>query len=206
MTGASTTADVLTKAKTTPDVVDMPARHALAIDGVGAPGADAFRRSLQALYGVAYTMKFARKRTDALDFKVAPLEGDWRIDPGARVEDRDSWRWRLRIMVPEDVTAGELQAAVDAATTKKGGKLFGSTEATRVFLEEIPPHRFGRILHVRPYATEPESFATLEHLLDERGLRREPWHTEVYLSDPGRTPPEKIRTALLVQVAAADAQ
>jgi hypothetical protein len=89
---------------------------------------------------------------------------------------------------------------VEAATTKRKGKLEGSEEARRVRLARIAGGRFARILHTGPYATEPESFRKIGALLDGLGLEREPWHIEVYLSDPGRTAPEKLETMLLAKV------
>jgi hypothetical protein len=196
-------AELLTRAKATPDLVELPARRALVIDGAGAPDAVEFERSLQALYGITYTLKFDRKHAGRGDIPISPLEGDWWLDGviGDPSADPTKWRWRLRIMVPNDITPSEVQDAVEKVTTKKGGKLFGSVEATRVLLDRLPRKRYGRILHVGPYATEKESFARLEALLAEHGLRREPWHTEIYLSDPRRTKPEKLRTVLLVRIA-----
>jgi hypothetical protein len=201
MSVAESTA-ALTAARREPDLVAMPARRALVIDGLGAPGDESFRRGLQALFGIAYTIRFARKHDGGGEFPMSPLEADWRVldDGGAEIRDRDRWQWRLRIAVPDDVTAAEVRRAVARATSKKGGALFESPEAKRVTLVRIPPTRYGRILHVGPYAAEPESFDTLQALLDRRGLERDPAHTEVYLSDPGRTAPERLRTVLLVRV------
>ena len=137
-------------------------------------------------------------------FKVGPLEGEWRVDGhdpwSGRLPSPDEWRWCLRMSVPEDVTQGHVSAAVATATTKPGGKLEGSAEARRIELMKLESARYARILHVGSYASEPESFAKIGALLDEEGLKREPWHIEVYLSDPGRTAPEKLKTVLLVKV------
>ena len=70
----------------------------------------------------------------------------------------------------------------------------------RIQLLGIESSRFARILHVGPYATEPESFAKIDAMLSGQGLDREPWHVEVYLSDPSRTAPEKLKTCLLTKV------
>lgn len=195
----------LTGARKAPDVVQVPAWMALAIDGEGAPGDAAFQDGVGALYGVGYMLRFTRKDQGRPVFKVAPLIGEWRAE-GVDLEDTgvpspDTWRWRLMISLPDDVTADDLAAAVEAATTKKGGKVEGAEAPGRLIRVRNEPARWGRILHVGPYATEPESFEKLHGLLEAEGLRREPWHVEVYLSDPGRTAPEKLKTALLVRVA-----
>ena len=119
---------------------------------------------------------------------------------GWEVPAREAWRWRLQMAVPPDLTQREVDEMVESATSKKGGKLEGSEEARRLRVLRIPPARYARLLHVGPYATEPESFDRIDTFLVDQGLRREPWHVEVYLSDPGRTPPEKLKTTLLTRL------
>jgi len=107
---------------------------------------------------------------------------------------------RLRIAVPDDVGEAELAAVIEAAVTRKGGKLEGSEEARRVALERIPAARLARILHLGPYADEPASFARVDQSLRATGLRRARPHVEIDLSDPRRTRPEKLRTILLAEI------
>jgi len=149
-------------------------------------------------------LKFSRKKTVGKDFKVGALVGVWRADVRAhlagQVPPGDSWRWTLQLDVPPDVTDTDVQDTVSAAVAKKGGKLEGSPFPSRVTLVRETARRYGRILHVGPYSDEPTSFNTIESLLKSLGLEREPWHVEVYLSDPGRTAPDKLRTALLAPV------
>jgi hypothetical protein len=193
---------VLLDAATTPDVVEIEARTAVAIDGAGPPDEPGFQRALGALYGVAYGLKFARK-PGGRDFKIGPLEGRWWAEgapEGIWQAPRHTWRWRLRLAVPGDVAEVDVAGVVRAAVAKRGGKLEGSEEARRVVLERIPGARVGRVLHVGPYADEPASFARMEAVLAAAGLRRARPHVEVYLSDPRRTKPEKLRTVLLGEV------
>ncbi len=193
---------VLLDAKITPDVVEVPARAAVTIDGAGPPDDPGFTRAMGALYGVAYGLKFSRKASGR-DFKVGPLEGRWwaeGVREGILLAPRHTWRWRLRIAVPDDVAEADVAAVVRAAVTKKGGKLEGSDEAQRVALERIPVTRVGRILHVGPYANESASFARMEEVLAAAGLRRARPHVEVYLSDPRRTKPERLKTVLLGEI------
>jgi hypothetical protein len=193
---------ILLDATTTPDVVEVPARRVVAIEGAGPPDDPAFQRAIGALYGVAYGLKFTRKAA-ARDFKIGPLEGRWWAE-GAPERDlrapRHTWRWKLRIAVPDDVEEAEVAAVVRAAVAKKGGKLEGSEEARRVSVERIPAMRVGRILHVGPYANESSSFARMEELFTTAGLRRARPHVEIYLSDPRRSKPEKLKTVLLGEI------
>ena len=194
----------LTMGKRKPDLVDVPARTVLSLDGAGAPTDPVFAASIGALFGVAYTLRFTRKAERRPVFKVGPLEGEWRVkghNPSAGgLPSANEWRWCLRMGVPDNVAKGDLAAAKTAVTKKPKGTLEGSPEAQRIELMQLEAARFARILHVGPYATEPESFAKIGALLEENGLKREPWHIEVYLSDPGRTAPEKLKTVLLVKV------
>ena len=184
-----------------PEVVEVPARTVVAIDGAGSPDSAVFGLSVGALYGAAYGLKFARKRTGTT-FQIGPLEGRWWAEgaPAVGRPPPEAWRWRLRLGVPVDVSEGELAEVVRAATTRKGGKLEGSAEAARVRLERIAPAKLGRILHLGPYAEEQRSFANLDVEVDAAGLRPARSHLEVYLSDPRRTAPERLRTVLLREV------
>ena len=193
---------VLLDATIAPEVVKTPARTVLAIDGVGPPDSEAFSRSVGAIYGTAYGLKFSRK-VRGPTFKIGPLEGRWwaeGVPEGVLQAPRETWRWRLRMAVPDDVGEAELSEVVRAATSKKGGKLEGSEEAKRVFVEHIAQATHGRILHVGPYADEPRSFTQLDATLNAAGLRPAKPHLEVYLSDPRRTAHARLRTVLLREV------
>jgi hypothetical protein len=196
----------LLEATTEPEVVLVPARTVLAIDGAGPPDGAAFQRSVGALYGATYGLKFARKKAAAREFKVGPLEGRWWAE-GVPEElegppPREAWRWRLRLAVPDDVRDGEVDEVVRAAVARKGGKLEGSEEARRVRVERIPAASLGRVLHVGPYADEPRSFARIAAAIAAGGHRPARAHLEIYLSDPRRTPAPRLRTVLLRELRA----
>jgi hypothetical protein len=100
---ASPTPEVLLKAQAKADLVEVPARSVLAIEGAGAPEDPAFAAAIGALYGIAYTLKFARKKAGLGDDKVGVLEGEWWSeghDPSILAAPRSSWRWRLRSRSP----------------------------------------------------------------------------------------------------------
>lgn len=184
------------------DIVAVPERRCVAIDGNGSPKDPAFAQAIGALYGTAYTLKFGRKRATKgkQDFKVGPLEGHWAADVPAGttgVPSPEKWRWRLRIGVPADVTRAEIERIKHDVVAKEGGKLHGSLVVPRVFLESIPAQRAGRILHVGPYAKEPASFELIAQALAKSGLVPAPTHIEVYLNDPSRTGADKLKTVLL---------
>ncbi|MBU6423585.1 MAG: GyrI-like domain-containing protein [Chloroflexi bacterium] len=185
------------------DIVGIPARSVIAIDGEGEPGSVRFQSALRAAYGLALSLALRRKRDGRGEFAIGPLEGRWWSDqvlPCSRAPRR-SWRWTLRIAVPRDVTKSELSRAVEAVTTKRGGALERSTEARHARLERLPRQRVGRILHVGPYATESASLAKIRDEIERHGLVCADRHVEIYLGDPRRTKPERSRTVLLRELA-----
>lgn len=193
----------LRDATTTPDIVTIPARTVLALEGTGAPESERFQQSVAAIYGVAYTLKFARKKLRRPDFKIGPLEARWwTADPTRALPEvaREQWCWELRIAVPEDVTAAEVSQAIEAATSRKGGKLEGNPYVANVERTALSAARCGRVLHVGPYGAEAASFARISATLKEAGLASRNLHSEVYLTDPRRAKPEKLKTVLLLEL------
>lgn len=197
------TPDVLIDAVPLPDVVRVPSRTVIALDGAGPPEAEAFQKGVAALFGVAYGLKFAQKARGA-DFRIGPLEARWWAEPAPQTiafAPRETWRWQVRLGVPDRISADDVSAAAEAATRRKGGKLAGSEEALhvrRLFLDAQP---MGRILHVGPYAEEGPSLDAAREALMDAGLTPAGPHIEVYLNDPRRTAPARLRTVLLLESA-----
>jgi hypothetical protein len=191
----------LVNATPTADIVLVPKRRCLAIDGGGSPHEPAFQEAVGTLFRLAYALKLARKKTGKSDFKIGPLEGHWAADAAAGEGDAppapEHWRWRLRIGVPIDVTREDLLRLERAVVTKKGGTLQGKSTVLHVFLESVPAQRLGRILHVGPYADEPVSFARIAGALERAGLTPAPTLIEVYRNDPRKTRPGNLETVLL---------
>jgi len=181
-----------------PVIVQVPELALLMLDGRGDPNsAEEYQAALQALYGVAYTLKFALKKSDPVrDFKVAPLEGLWWSDggppsPGALQTDRDAWSWTMMIAVPDDVTAAEVAAAADAAARRRP-----LPAAALVRLERFAEGQAAQVMHVGPYAEEAPTIARLHEFVAEQGYELRGHHHEIYLSDPRRTAPGRLRTVL----------
>ena len=184
--------------------MSIPRRRCLAVDGAGSPREPAFQEAVGTLFGIAYALKFARKRDGKSDFKIGPLEGHWSADGAGEGEGPpapEHWRWRLRIGVPEDATREDLLRLERTVVSKKGGKLQGSIIVPHVFLESVPAQRLGRILHVGPYADEPASFARIASALERAGLTPAPTHIEVYRNDPRKTRSTRVETVLLRELA-----
>ncbi|AWB87739.1 GyrI-like domain-containing protein [Mycetocola zhujimingii] len=176
-------------------VVDVPRMQYLAIDGHGDPNTSPeYAAAIEALYPVAYALKFASKKELGRDFVVAPLEGLWRADDPVVFTQRqkDAWDWTMMISLPDWITAEMTDAAITATKTKKGIpavdqlRLLDLTEGTSV-----------QILHIGSYDDEAPTLARLHHeYLPANGLTFNGDHHEIYLSDPRRTAPEKLKTIL----------
>jgi hypothetical protein len=186
------------------DVVSVPRRCCLAIDGAGSPQTPVFQQAVAALFGVAQALKFARKKDGRPDFRVGPLEGHWSADANGGVTGRpppERWRWRLRIGIPADVTKALVEILKTDVTDKMRRKGEPSVAVAGVFLETVPAQRLGRILHVGSYADEPESLASIDHALERKGLIAAPTHIEVYRKDPRRARAAAPETVLLRELA-----
>lgn len=177
----------------TPRLVEVgPARY-LTITGEGEPGGETFVAKMQAMYGAAFTIKMARKQAGR-DYKVCHLEGLWwgkrRGQPFAHLP-KEQWNWKLMIRVPEFVGEPDLAEAV--AALKKKGK---GPDVARVRLETIDEGRCVQMLHVGPYATEDVTIEAMTAFVKDQGLSPRGLHHEIYLSDPRRVAPERLRTIL----------
>jgi hypothetical protein len=184
-----------------PALIEARPAQYLAISGRGAPGGDEFTARIGALYGAAFTIKMARKFGGQQDYAVCKLEGQWWC-PGvsgnfARVP-KSRWHWKLLIRTPDFVRGKELESAV--ATLLERGK---APEVKEVRLETIHEGRCVQMLHVGPYEREHETMAVMEAHAAKHGLVFSGVHHEIYLSDPRRVAPERLRTILRHPVAPA---
>jgi hypothetical protein len=182
-----------TASATKPAIVDVPAMSALMVDGIGDPGSPAFQEAVGSLYSVAYTLKFAFKKDKAVDYPVMALEGLWCADDPtvfARGK-RDEWKWTLFIVLPDVVTKKDVAGAI--ATVKKKAKFPRFPE---VRFEKFAEGKAAQILHVGPYAAEGPTIERLHAFIAENGFRLRGAHHEIYLGDPRRAAPEKLKTIL----------
>lgn len=184
--------------KKTPHIIDVPPLPYLMIDGAGAPESAAFMEAVAGLYSAAYTLKFLVKGSGRTDFAVAPLSARWWADDmGAFVAGaRDEWQWTAMIMQPEHVTADDLAATRAELDRKK--KRVAAHDALR--LETLEEGTCVQVLHLGPYADEGPVIAAMHAHAEDEGYALTGKHHEVYLSDPRRTAPEKLKTVLRQQI------
>ena len=177
-------------------VVDAPAMNFLMIDGKGDPNtSQEYADAVQTLYPVAYAIKFACKRELEQDFGVMPLEGLWWSEDMRNfgTADKSNWLWTAMIMQPDMVTATLVERAVEKTRNKKN---LPSLDKLR--FETYDEGRAAQVMYVGPYADEGATIAMLHEFIAKQGGRLEgaKHHHEIYLSDPRRTDPSKLKTVI----------
>jgi len=182
----------------------IPARRYLAIDGTDAPGSPGYRDAIATLYPAAYTLHFSLKGR-GIDAPVGALQGLYWLAGQtvtseafrAPAEARGGWRWRLLLPIPDAATDQEIDQVLQEVRTRK--------DPPRIAELRILPWEEGRVaqvVHVGPYTDEPSTIARLEGALAEAGFRPRGVHHEIYLSDPSRAAPDRLRTLLRQGVSA----
>jgi hypothetical protein len=179
-----------------PVLVEIPEFEFAMIDGSGDPNTSLdYQAAVAALYAVTYPVVITLKKAGRADLKVRPLEGLWWaedlsvFDPAS--EERRSWHWTMMIRQPGDVP-GEVY---DAALAKAAKKL-GRAVADRVRIGRFGEGLCAQLMHRGPYADEGPNIARLHDFVAAQGLRLRGHHHEIYLSDPRKAAPEKMRTVL----------
>ena len=183
-------------------VVDVPEMSYLMVDGKGDPNTSkVFQDAIDALYSMAYTIKFdLKKQGKGGDYVVMPLEGLWWTrDEGGGFDygAREQWKWRAMILQPDSVTAEHLEKARAEVKAKRlKNKEPVPAALPKVRLERFDEGRVVQILHIGPFSAEPPTIERMHAYAQAHGLKLRGKHHEIYLSDPRRTPEEKWKTIL----------
>ncbi len=186
------------------EVVEVPAMNFIMIDGAIeadlAPGTSPrFAEDMQALYGAAYTLKFSTKlrKQDPVDYPVMALEGLWWVEDGTfDIRKPGNWKYTVMIMQPDLVTPGMLGEALVQLRKKRGDQ----PAFSRLRLESFQEGLSVQTMHIGPYAAEPatvdkmQAFMLANGLQDLVGLGGK--HHEIYMGDPRRADPAKLKTVL----------
>lgn len=185
----------LYSAKAEPCLVRVPELCRIAVDGQGDPNDEAvFSLALEALYAAAYGLKFGLKKSRGLDWGIMPLEGDWWSQDLATfsMDRKGEWLWTLSIVQPPEVSEAEVLASLEEARRKKAGNPF----VAGLRFERKAAHDAAHILHLGPYESEPPTIARLHAFVAAQGRTLAGEHREIYLGDPRKTAPEKLRTII----------
>jgi hypothetical protein len=183
-----------------PVLVDVPDLGYLMIDGKGAPDEGAeypttdFQKAFAALFPIVYTIKF-RLKADGLTMPILPLEALWFTGTDGSFDvdvPQDQWGWRALIAVSDDVTPAVFEDAMVEVRRKKGD----SDALRRLRFERWREGRCAQVMHVGPYSEERPTIERLHAFIAEQGCRPRGAHHEIYLGDPRRADPAKLKTVL----------
>jgi len=158
-----------------------------------------FAEATQVLYGLSYTLKFMlkKRKTNAIDYPVMALEGLWWVEDGFfDITVKDNWFYTLMIMQPKVITQEIFEEAREQVRKKKGDSPLLSKVKLGYFEEGLCV----QTMHIGPYATEPVTIDRMKEFMQENGLLDNVGpngkHHEIYLSDPRKAAPDKMKTVL----------
>ena len=182
-----------------PTLVAVPARPFLMIDGQGTPGvAPEYAAAVEALYPLAYGMRAEIKKLTGDGYTVLPLEGLWWADDMSafRADRKDEWKWTMMIGLPELAT-DEMAAEVLPRVTEAKKLAAGSKVRYEIFDEG----ETAQVMHLGPYSEEEPTIDLLHAFIESEGLQLRGLHHEIYLGDPRKAEPAKLKTIIRQPVA-----
>lgn len=191
--------------KPEPSVIKIPEMVFVAIEGKGNPNEPdgEYKKALEALYGIQYTIKMSKKGTSVpngyFDYVVPPLEGLWwTLDNKYDLKNKSKFNWISMIRLPEYVNKDVFKWACEEASKKK------KINTEKAYLFKYNEGLCVQCMHIGSYDNEPKTLALIDDFIEKNGLvndindkRR---HHEIYLSDPGKADLSKIKTVLRIPV------
>lgn len=176
-------------------VVDVPPMNFLMIDGVGNPNtSQEYKQAVEALYVVSYALKFMIKKGEtAIDYGVMPLEGLWWVDDMTKfsMENKDVWKWTSLIMQPKYVTVDLFKQAVEQVKKKKNPPAI-----SKLRFESFSEGLSVQIMHIGPFSAEGQTIEKIHIFAKENNYELRGKHHEIYLNDPRKIAPEKMKTII----------
>lgn len=192
--------------KEAPMVINIPKMNYIAVSGSGNPNeaGGAYQRALELLYSVAYTLKMSYK-TDYhikgfFEYVVPPLEGLWWVGKGNDQDftDKSAFCWIAMIRLPEFVKSEDVNWAKREVNRKKG------LDCSSLYFMSLEEGLCAQLMHIGPYDAEPESLAILDTFIETNGYHKDisasRRHHEIYLSDPRKCQPDKLKTVLRIPI------
>jgi hypothetical protein len=183
-----------------PEIVEVPGFQFAMIDGAIEPGNEpgtspAFAAALQALYGISYTLKFMCKQRadDPIDYPVMSLEALWSVSDGSfDIRRKDNWCWTAMILQPEWITPEMFAAGIAEVRRKRGD----NPALDKLRLAHFHEGLAVQVMHLGPYSEEPATLDRMHAFAHAQGYRLRAQHHEIYLGDPMRSAPAKLKTIL----------
>ncbi|MBU3109948.1 GyrI-like domain-containing protein [Clostridium lacusfryxellense] len=187
--------------KKTPSIIRVPSINFVIINGTGDPNNDQFALATSALYSFSYAVKMSYKSdnipNDYYDYTVFPLEGVWDlVDKTLPSTDKSNFKYKIMIRQPDFLTIDLFKQFISQTKNKKPNIYLDKIEYTT-----IAEGLCCQMLHLGSYATEPTSFEMMDQFCNNNGYKRISLkHREIYLSDPRRIEPLKLKTVLRYKV------
>lgn len=185
--------------KTTPSIIEVGEMIFIAVDGRGDPNTSAeYTAAIEALYGLSYAIKMGNK--SIMEYVVPPLEGFWNVADdfkggGASITDKSKFVWTMLIRQPDFVTDEIFETAIASVTRKKP-----NLDISKARLIKLNEGLCVQVMHIGSYDNEPAAIVAMEqyaaeneYVIDINDTRR---HHEIYLSDPRKAAPEKMKTVI----------
>jgi hypothetical protein len=175
-------------------IMTVPAMNFLMIDGSGNPNSSIeFQNAVEALFSVAYTLKFMIKKSIDIDYGVMPLEGLWWCDDmeNFSVENKDNWKWTLMIMQPSHINRENFAEAAEKVSREK--RLAAVDKVSFGTYEE---GKAVQVLHIGPFSEEGPTVEKLHSFISDNQYQMNGKHHEIYLSDTRRGKPENWKTII----------
>lgn len=173
-------------------IVEVPKMNFLMIDGSGDPNtSQEYKDAVEALFSLSYTLKFMIRKTKAVDYAVMPLEGLWWVDDMSKFSTKDKglWKWTGMIMQPKQVTEDSVAKAIEELKKKK--KL---PALSRIRFQSFYESKSAQIMYIGPFSDEGPTIQRIHEFIKKNESIPEGRHHEIYLSDPRRVAPEKMKT------------
>jgi len=186
----------------TPVIITIPSMNYIAVRGEGDPNTEggAYKKAIEKLYAVAYTIKMSKKSGRQMDgyfdFVVPPLEGFWRQDNTPEIDyaHKERFKWISVIRLPDFVKKDDLQRAVSEAQSKKG------TDLSDVEFFSCDEGVCVQCMHIGSYDNEPATVQLMHEYMEKQGyvldITESRLHHEIYLSDARRVAPDKLKTVI----------
>jgi hypothetical protein len=189
--------------KTQPSIIDVPEISYVAVKGQGNPNDESgeYQKALEVMYGIQYTIKMSKKGTPPegyFDYVVPPLESFWWLDDSEDWTAKSKYNWIAVIRLPEFVSGKVFQWACEEVTKKK------KICTDKAYLLTMTEGLCVQCMHIGPYDDEPKTLALIDAFIDKNNFKKnitdKRLHHEIYLSDPRKTEPAKMKTILRIPV------
>ncbi|MDL1910247.1 hypothetical protein FBQ81_06065 [Chloroflexi bacterium CFX6] len=186
------------------EIVEVPKLQFAMINGAIEKGSEPgrspmFAEATQALYSISYTLKFMlkKRKTNPIDYPVMALEGLWWVEDGVfDITVKDNWFYTLMILQPEVITKDVFAEGLEEVRKKKGD----SPALSKLRLASFEEGLCVQVMHIGPYATEPATIERMRAFALENGYKDNVGpngrHHEIYLGDPRKADPAKLKTVL----------